>query len=59
MKLVLLPEEMLDYVILHELVHTRIKNHGRCFWEEMDRLTGDARTLSLNLQKYTAVLLAA
>jgi predicted metal-dependent hydrolase len=57
-KLVLLPEEMLDYVILHELVHTRIKNHSSEFWQEMDRLTGDARTLNLNLQQYSAVLAA-
>ncbi len=44
MKLVLLPEELIDYVILHELVHTRIHNHGKKFWAELDRYVGDART---------------
>lgn len=38
--LVRLPEHLQDYVILHELVHTRIPNHGAGFWKELDRLTG-------------------
>ena len=38
--LVRLPEHLQDYVILHELVHTRIPNHGTGFWKELDRLTG-------------------
>ena len=40
-KLVWLPGDLMDYVILHELVHIRIKNHSREFWQEMDRLTYD------------------
>jgi len=38
--LVMLPEYLSDYVILHELVHTRIPDHSRRFWEELDVLTG-------------------
>lgn len=38
--LVMLPDKLSDYVILHELVHTRIPDHSRRFWEELDRLTG-------------------
>ena len=38
--LVMLPEHLSDYVILHELVHTRIPDHGRKFWEELDSVTG-------------------
>jgi len=30
-KLVLLPKELMDYVILHELVHSRIHNHTKRF----------------------------
>jgi hypothetical protein len=38
MKLVRLPEKLGDYVILHELLHTRIKNHGKKFWRELDKI---------------------
>lgn len=38
--LVMLPEHLSDYVILHELVHTRIPDHGVKFWEELDGVTG-------------------
>lgn len=38
--LVMLPEYLSDYVILHELVHTRIPDHSSRFWEELDVLTG-------------------
>jgi predicted metal-dependent hydrolase len=46
-KLVMLPPELLDYVILHELVHTRVHDHSRRFWAELDRYVGDAWALSL------------
>lgn len=38
--LVMLPEHLSDYVILHELVHTRFPDHSNRFWEELDRVTG-------------------
>jgi predicted metal-dependent hydrolase len=38
--LVMLPEHLSDYVILHELVHTRIPDHGKRFWDELDGVTG-------------------
>ena len=38
--LMMLPEALSDYVILHELAHTIHPDHGRKFWEELDRTTG-------------------
>jgi predicted metal-dependent hydrolase len=38
--LVMLPEHLSDYVILHELVHTRFQDHSMKFWDELDRVTG-------------------
>ena len=49
-KLVKLPEEMMDYVILHELVHTREHNHGKKFWAELDKYAGNARATAKRLR---------
>jgi len=53
MKLLLLPEELRDYVILHELVHTQIKNHSSKFWEELDKYVGDAKSKQSGLNEYS------
>jgi predicted metal-dependent hydrolase len=48
-----LPDELRDYVILHELVHTRFKNHSKKFWAELDKVIGkSAKELSKKLRKY-------
>jgi len=48
-----LPDELSDYVILHELVHTRFKNHSKKFWAELDKVIGrSAKELSKKLRKY-------
>jgi hypothetical protein len=47
-----LPQELQDYVMLHELAHTRHKNHSREFWAEMDRLVGDAKKLRKQMRNY-------
>lgn len=52
MKLVLLPEELMDYVILHELVHSHRKDHSKAFWTDMDKLVGDGKKMALKLRKY-------
>ena len=49
-KLVLLPEPLLDYVILHELVHTRIHNHSKKFWAELDRYVKDSKSMAKRLR---------
>jgi predicted metal-dependent hydrolase len=55
--LIHLPQQLMTYVILHELLHTRIKNHGRQFWRELDELVGDARMLRSRLNEYSYLLL--
>lgn len=52
LRLVALPQELADYVLLHELVHTRVKNHGPGFWNEMERVTGDAQGSRRKLRQY-------
>jgi len=51
-KLAHLPGKLIDYIILHELLHTRFKGHGRDFWAELDRLVGDAKALNAEVKSY-------
>lgn len=44
-----LPWDLIDYVIYHELTHTRIMAHGPVFWDEM------ARVLP-NVQRYRKLI---
>jgi hypothetical protein len=57
MKLVLLPEELMDYVILHELVHSRIHDHSKRFWGELDKHVGNGKLMAKRLRKYGLGLL--
>jgi len=56
-KLVLLPERLMDFIILHELVHTRVKNHGKDFWAELLKIEPDVKALSSKIKEYSIVLL--
>jgi len=47
-----LPERLMDYVITHELVHTRFMHHGKDFWGELERLYPGARKADRELRKY-------
>jgi predicted metal-dependent hydrolase len=48
-----LPEQLQDYILLHELVHTKVKNHSRKFWAELNKYTnGQARDLAKELKRH-------
>lgn len=42
-KLILMPEEVLDYVVVHELAHRKQMNHSPAFWAEVEKVLPDYR----------------
>tara|TARA_B110000438_G_scaffold285612_1_gene315900 strand:+ start:1024 stop:1191 length:168 start_codon:yes stop_codon:yes gene_type:complete len=45
-----IPKELQDYIILHELLHTKVKNHSKKFWKKLDLLIGDAKATQKKLK---------
>ena len=53
-----LPNNLIDYILLHELVHTEIKNHGEKFWEKLNSITNNkARELAKQVKQYSTYTL--
>lgn len=47
-----LPEHLIDYILLHELVHTVHKNHGKRFWKEFEKILPGAKTIDRELKEF-------
>jgi len=47
-----LPDHLIDYILLHELVHTLHRNHGRHFWKSLEKICPDARLLDKEMRGY-------
>ncbi len=50
--LIFLPYNLIEYVLLHELVHTVHKNHGRNFWAMLESMMPDAIVKRKELNKH-------
>ena len=51
-QLMRLSNSLIDYVILHELVHTVVKNHSILFWNTLDIYVNDAKKTDNRLKQY-------
>ena len=38
-----LPDHLKEYIVLHELIHTKIKNHSSIFWEELEKICPNSK----------------
>ena len=47
------PSKLIDYVILHELVHTKIKNNSPVFWGSLDKYVDNAKAIDKELKNYS------
>ncbi len=51
-----LPWECIDYVLLHELTHTKVLRHGPPFWDMMRRLLPNLAAIRQQMRTYRPVL---
>lgn len=56
--LMLAPEEVLDYVIVHELCHRKEMNHSPRFWAEVESILPDYRARKQWLKQNGTALMA-
>jgi predicted metal-dependent hydrolase len=50
-KIVFLPEDLQDYLVIHELCHLKEFNHGKKFWDLVATLVPDFKKRRLMLKK--------
>ena len=53
-----LPWQLIDYVILHELTHTRIMAHGTKFWAELGQYVPNLRDIRRQMRTHRPMLMA-
>ena len=51
-RLILNPLEVVDYVVIHELVHTVHHNHSKRFWKKVEKILPDYKEYNKWLRKH-------
>jgi len=51
-----LPDNLVSYVLLHELVHTRLMAHGKPFWDELKRYDPQVMLHRTQIKQHQPVL---
>lgn len=55
--LMLMPDKVLDYVVVHELCHLKQMNHSKKFWKEVERYMPDYKNYKKWLNENGGVLI--
>jgi len=55
-RLVMAPMEIIDYVIIHELVHLEIQNHSSTFWKKVQEYLPDYKNRRAWLKEHGSLL---
>lgn len=56
-RLVMAPLEVVDYVVIHELVHLKVHNHSKTFWDSVAALMPDYKRRMAWLKKHSAAMI--
>ncbi|WP_297468601.1 M48 family metallopeptidase, partial [Thermococcus sp.] len=56
LRLVALPEDLIDYVVIHELAHLRHLNHSREFWALVGRFYPDYERARRKLRRWWGII---
>jgi len=54
--LMLLPWQLIDYVLLHELTHTQHLNHSPDFWNQLESRLPNSKQLRKDLRNYQPII---
>ncbi|MGE6696367.1 M48 family metallopeptidase [Hyphomonas sp. NPDC076900] len=57
-QLIFAPRKVLEYVVLHELAHLKVRNHGPKFWRFLSTLEPDYQRSKTWLEKHQSTLSA-
>jgi predicted metal-dependent hydrolase len=51
-----LPWQMIDYVLVHELIHTVHLNHSQSFWQDFEKIFPGAKQIRKQMKNYRPVI---
>ncbi len=51
-RLMLLPEGAIDYIVVHELAHIRVKNHSKKFYKEIETYMPDYKDRIMAIKQF-------
>jgi predicted metal-dependent hydrolase len=51
-EVVKLPYSLIDYVMMHELCHTKVKDHSKEFWAELSKHVANWKELDARIQRF-------